>query len=234
MSLSLDGQSAQAWQTAGGRPLEYIESSSPLPGGGVVSSVFYPGQQAPSTATVPATGQGNSVLVRDAASDASQPRVAQAPTGYVYPSANYGNSQPVYNNAPATPYPQQNYYTTPVARQVPSLGVPVPWNRAFRPDCVGCGTNQTYGSPVYGPAGLAGLQPPAATLPPALPNAGAYPPLQAVPPNFAPPQQTVYQPLVQLQNMQPNTYPGKGIIGSPKLYVDGQPVRNLMRYLIIP
>jgi hypothetical protein len=34
--------------------------------------------------------------------------------------------------------------------------------------------------------------------------------------------------------MQPNAYPGQGIFGSPKMYVDGQPVRNLMRYLIIP
>ena len=235
MSLSLDCQLLQAQQTADGRPLEYIESSSPLPGGGVVSSVFYPGQQMPSNTAAPVTGQGHSVLVRDTPSDSNQPRLAQVPTGYVYPPANYANPPAVYNNVPATPYPQQNYYTTPVAQQVPSLGVPVPWNRSFRPDCVGCGTNQpTYGSPVYGPAGLAGLQPPAATLPPALPNAGAYPAPQAVPPNFAPPQRPVYQPLVQLQNMQPNTYPGKGIVGSPKLYVDGQPVRNLMRYLIIP
>ncbi len=40
-----------------------------------------------------------------------------------------------------------------------------------------------------------------------------------------------YQPLIRLTNMKPGTYLGRGIIGQPTAYVDGQPVRNLLRYV---
>jgi len=40
-----------------------------------------------------------------------------------------------------------------------------------------------------------------------------------------------YQPLVRLVNMQPGTFLGQGVIGQPTAYVDGQPIRNLFRYL---
>lgn len=41
-----------------------------------------------------------------------------------------------------------------------------------------------------------------------------------------------YQPLVKLQNLPPGTYLGQGVIGQPKAYVDGQPMRNLLRYIL--
>ena len=41
----------------------------------------------------------------------------------------------------------------------------------------------------------------------------------------------VYQPIVRLANIKPGTYLGQGIIGQPTAYVDGQPIRNLMRYI---
>lgn len=201
-SFLIDFPLLQARQSTDGRPLEYIESSSPLPGGGVVSSVFYPVQPTPAVSTAPVTGQGNSVLVRETGSESNQPRLALLPTGYVYPQANYANPTATYMNPSQIPYDTQpNMSPGTFAQQAPSLGVPVPWNRAFRPGFPGSGPNPSYsGSPIYGPANLSGP----------------------------------YQPLVKLQNMQPSAYPGQGIIGSPKMYVDGQPVRNLLRYLIIP
>ncbi|HMP81037.1 MAG TPA: hypothetical protein PKD54_16390, partial [Pirellulaceae bacterium] len=54
------------------------------------------------------------------------------------------------------------------------------------------------------------------------------PPLGSSWPTQPPPHQP--RPLVRLQNLPPGTYPGQGIVGQPKAYVDGQPVRNLMRY----
>jgi hypothetical protein len=36
---------------------------------------------------------------------------------------------------------------------------------------------------------------------------------------------------VRLQNMPPGTYVGRGLIGQPAAYVDGQPLRNLIRYI---
>ena len=41
----------------------------------------------------------------------------------------------------------------------------------------------------------------------------------------------VYQPVVRLANVRPGTYLGQGIIGQPTAYVDGQPLRNLLRYI---
>ena len=41
----------------------------------------------------------------------------------------------------------------------------------------------------------------------------------------------VYTPLLKLQNMPVGTYLGQGVIGQPTAYVDGQPVRNLLRYI---
>lgn len=42
---------------------------------------------------------------------------------------------------------------------------------------------------------------------------------------------TAYTPLIQFRNMPPGTYLGQGVIGQPTAYVDGQPIRNLIRYV---
>ncbi|MEL7499466.1 MAG: hypothetical protein AAFN77_17815 [Planctomycetota bacterium] len=41
----------------------------------------------------------------------------------------------------------------------------------------------------------------------------------------------VYTPLLPLVSQRPGTYMGQGIIGQPTAYVDGQPLRNLLRYI---
>lgn len=41
-----------------------------------------------------------------------------------------------------------------------------------------------------------------------------------------------YRPLLPLEPLYPNARPGRGIIGQPTAYVDGQPMRNLLRYLM--
>lgn len=38
-------------------------------------------------------------------------------------------------------------------------------------------------------------------------------------------------PGVTLQNMPPGTYVGRGLLGQPAAYIDGQPLRNLIRYI---
>lgn len=37
--------------------------------------------------------------------------------------------------------------------------------------------------------------------------------------------------VVTLQNMPPGTYVGRGLVGQPAAYIDGQPLRNLIRYI---
>lgn len=40
-----------------------------------------------------------------------------------------------------------------------------------------------------------------------------------------------YTPLLNFRNMPPGSYLGQGLIGQPTAYVDGQPFRNLLRYV---
>lgn len=40
-----------------------------------------------------------------------------------------------------------------------------------------------------------------------------------------------YKPLVPLMTVPQQYYFGRGIIGQPKIYVPGQPIRNFLRYL---
>lgn len=224
-------------QDPANQPLEYIESSSPLPGGGVVTSISVPGQSGPTyntnsdganslppntirEASLRQAGQqsGQSVLDRQlqpGTTASRQPAAAIAPQRTLQvPTSGYGVTQ--------------NTYQAPLVAQVPSLGVPTTLNRAMRPNCSSCNVN----APGYG-----GVAPPtkvytpAASLPPTL---GAQGQGYYQGGTMVPPQRSVYTPVVRLQNMPPNVYAGQGIIGSPKLYVDGQPIRNLMRYLIIP
>ncbi len=46
--------------------------------------------------------------------------------------------------------------------------------------------------------------------------------------------QAVVQPVLPIQNLPPGTYVGRGLLGQPTAYVDGQPMRNLLRFLIYP
>lgn len=41
----------------------------------------------------------------------------------------------------------------------------------------------------------------------------------------------VFRPLIPLASPKPVYYFGQGLLGQPKLYVPGQPIRNVLRYL---
>lgn len=235
MTVDLCGQQQQQ------QPMEYIESSSPLPGGGVVSSVYMPGQRGPVYRQVPG-GQPNlanntSPSTSGTGSGSGQSVLDQS----LAPSAGQTNTQGVNsqgsaprvasNNLGVTTYqlpiqnPQvTNAFQVPAASQIPSLGVPTQWNRAIRSG--GCGTCGPGAGVV--PFGLGQQSQPATAF-----SQGQFAP--QVQNYFQQPQQrTTYTPLFQLQQFPVNAYAGQGILGSPKLYVDGQPIRNLMRYLWIP
>lgn len=183
---------AAGQQAASTTPLEYIESSSPLPGGGVVTSVYWPGQpqQRILPQPPPRTASGQSVLVRE--TSAATPAISPA----TVPPAGSVTLPPG---------------TTVGVPRVPTLGVPTTWNP--RP----------HG--VYAPANLTGLGQPALT---SLPTVTARAPAG---PWTAPRPPLATNGSVQLQNMSPNYYTGRGITGSPRVYADGQPVRNLFRFL---
>ena len=194
--------------------LEYIESTSPLPGGGVVTSVFFP-DQATSTNSTKAIDEASARLAQHSVLQQAMPPVAtpsQQPFPVIQTNANSASA---------------------VSGQIPSLGVPTRWNTALRP-VPGCRTCTVPNATAARPLNLTGLTTAAAAVPPALPQARLSQPQQPTNATTAPVTTAQYAPLIQVRSMPPNVYAGQGIVGSPKLYVDGQPVRNLLRYLIIP
>ncbi|MFV1965651.1 MAG: hypothetical protein ACC628_09535 [Pirellulaceae bacterium] len=45
------------------------------------------------------------------------------------------------------------------------------------------------------------------------------------------PANTTYRPLWPVLSMPSSYYVGRGVLGQPKVYVPGQPIRNVLRYL---
>jgi hypothetical protein len=58
-------------------------------------------------------------------------------------------------------------------------------------------------------------------------------PLLSVPagPTITRAPHTVLRPVIPLASPQPTYYFGQGLLGQPKLYVPGQPIRNALRHL---
>lgn len=229
---------------------EYIESTSPLSNGGAVTSRSTPGsnvQTVTSIANLPVAGS-SAHSVGGAGSNNST--ASNSPGAYPYPAStpprlagNFATGvtatgtgsfrqtsyqtpslglAPVQTNRVAqncncaTPQAPPQFYQPPVASQTPALGAPptidiqVPGqpgfqqNQIFQPSLQlqpGIGTPQ-FGATTGG-----------SVLTPFLTGSGRY------------------TPILNFRNMPPGTYLGQGIIGQPTAYVDGQPLRNLLRYV---
>ena len=81
--------------------------------------------------------------------------------------------------------------------------------------------------PVMGPPAV--YMPADATVPPTLGPPACCPSVVTAAPVVAPP--IGYRPLMALRPLPPTYAVGRGILGQPKVYVPGQPVRNFVRYL---
>jgi len=203
-------------------PREFIQSSSPLGDGSQISSRSVAGgeartyvSQANFQSQQPMTGYqpretwnlqgGDSRQALQAAPRYAYPTVAQAPTNTL-------GLEPVQQQwgQPAGNMFQQTYSTS--AQNCPT--------------CVGSGiypTQAQFSSPQF-PNQIA----PQPIYPP-----GVQTPQPWLNPNSNPAgNRTNYTPLISLRNLPPGTYLGQGIIGQPKAYVDGEPVRNLFRYIL--
>lgn len=240
----LMGTDAVVAQSAASR--EYMEASSPLKKGGVVVTRAVPGQQVETVIyrETPSLVRTNTVLERPLETQATQPSVAPSQSS---PDVSAAPSPDVY------PYPQPipslNQGIFPSVIQVPNLGYS--GTSAQRPSW--------FGQPTQRPGWFANrntpqfnntaqfLVPPIFNQPPShLPPAETAPAIQypqgwqlgqtvtASSPQWTQPLTTgepMPQPMVRFQNMPPGSYMGQGIVGQPKAYVDGQPMRNLLRYL---
>ena len=222
----------------------YVISSSPTADGGTITTTYVPPRNvavastlpgvvgnapaSPAYAQRPMTSQGYPVG-RDviAAPRGYETRTIQ-PTSYQVPapgSVPSGTLTPgnVVSGPPAAA-PGSATMTTgvpPTAAAVnPYVGFPV----RTVPNS-GIATAGYYGTPTN--CGMPGATP--ANLPPTL---GTYPgSTLGSYPGMVPIKGT-YRPLVPIGKIYPQTYVAQGLIGQPKAFVDGQPVRNFFRYVL--
>lgn len=159
-----------------------------------------------------------SYAVQSNAAPASSSVYTPASTSQVWSNSSYGPSisppTQVANNevrysvpadyAPTLTVPSTTTYPTSGVQYYPATSLP---NTVYRQTRSGSSCQPGYG--VNSPA----------SLPPSL----GY----GVPANNSP-----YKALLPLQKMPNNTYVGQGLIGQPKAFVEGQPVRNFFRYIL--
>ena len=232
---------------------QYIESTSPLKTGGTITSRTTPeGRTETITriAQLPVREGNTASVLTSPLSPQSVYRVPQAVTNqagmpsaqatYPYPATQpprlrYATGQGLYagSRSLATAPGAGTVATTPhVAYQATNtLGLP-PVRRVAQNSCGSCDTTAT--SPPNLTFNVPGQTPPGGVLQ-TYPGATAYPnPGYGTRQNWWTPFFTgsgTYTPLLFRRNMPPGTYLGQGIIGQPTAYVDGQPIRNLLRYV---
>ena len=236
--VSLHAQTADPIRIPG----EFIESSSPLPGGGSVTSRAIPGrgvQTFVEIASLPKIERSQSITAGRSLQNTSRPTSTRIT--YPYPETRnripgrltaahsaQSSATPPQTLQPRTAYQLSPQYRTaqancncgptnlgaPPANFAPSLDIQVPGQ-------TGVATGQD--SVIYGGNTL--QLPPVTNQPnqvgssfsrwwnPIWTGSGAY------------------QPVIPFRNMSPGTYLGQGIVGQPTAYVDGQPIRNLLRYI---
>lgn len=207
---------------------EFISSSSPLPDGSIVTTTYYPKLGvAPETRLTVGVGPiANPYSV--AAKPSIEQSVLQSNPALVSQSA--VSIAPVQTLALPTP-PIQTSGQYPIV-QVPTWGNPFAGPRRYLPRNYQP-ANYNVGPPQiqagYLPSGTVYPYPDASTPPTLLPNVSDA--TVAPPPSYAGSTRVNYQPLLRFQNLPPGTYMGQGMIGQPTAYVDGQPIRNLLRYI---
>jgi hypothetical protein len=211
---------------------EFITSSSPLPDGSIVTTTFVPRSGGdPQTKWTPA---GTSIRGSWGTPTQSAEQSVLRPGSQS--SVLSGSSQPILTTAqlPSTSAPtfvpqtaapvQMSTWGNPYTGPRPYLAPTNPWSYRV------CGYPQTPTAVL--PTGTVYPYPVASTPPTlnTLPPASLPPTLQPTVPSSVP-VRTTYRPAIQFRNLTPGTYLGQGLIGQPKAYVDGQPIRNLFRYI---
>lgn len=121
-----------------------------------------------------------------------------------------GDSQVVQRasySVPMSAAPVTTTYSVPVttvARPATTVSQPVTVHRP---------TTVAYSNPA--------VAVPAVAVPAAVPAATVYPV-----------DTTTYRPVLPILNLNNNSYVGRGLLGQPEVYTEGQPIRNVLRYLL--
>lgn len=228
---------------------EYMTSSSPLKNGWTVTSQTVPGRPISTVVTPgPVNASGTNVTLTPTSMQTPSPAVTNPPA---YTPASTPAATPAGGNWVWVPNNGVGMTPTgvPVVTQ-PTLGITS--NNSFKPAVAGTPANcqcQPNGAVATVPPYTTGVPAipfaPPAPLPGTVPTSyttsasgsaasapGVAAPVGATPTTAYYPYLTGnFQPIVATQNMPPGTYLGRGLIGQPTAYVDGQPVRNLFRYI---
>ena len=228
---------------------EYVRSSSPTKSGGRVINESVAGQQMVRIARAPgSTASRNSTSNNRTESTFSTDDSRESTAGkYDYPdrveSEQAGSEQVTAFRQAANLPPQLNFPPNNRLAQCNCNGVPVPpqqlqFPQQFPQGGFGAGFQTQpnvafqaptgFQQPTFG-GGFAGAQ----TGYPLQAGIGV-PQFNQTGGNWWTPFLTgsgYYTPLLNFRNMSPGTYLGQGLIGQPTAYVDGQPVRNLLRYI---
>lgn len=229
--ISLFARNVLAQQTIS-RTTEFITSSSPLPDGSIVTTTYFPKSGTnPETRWTPGTEQSGSAPNSSNVHQRPEQSVLQAsPQSLPTMTPATFDSRPVVETAQLprteTIALAPPSYPTVV---VPNWGNPFAGPRRYLPP-----NYQPVGYNVSTPQITTGYLPQGTVYP--YPVASTVPTLNGptvVPPAAGNPGSTRvnYQPILKFQNMPPGTYLGQGFIGQPTAYVDGQPLRNLLRYI---
>ncbi|PQO28323.1 hypothetical protein [Blastopirellula marina] len=108
---------------------------------------------------------------------------------------------------------QRVEYNTPVTYSAPiatTTGTPV---TVYRPT-----TTIAYNNPPVNSIPV--VAPPVVSQSVVVPNATVYPV-----------DRTAYRPVLPIIGMSNNSYVGRGLLGQPEVYTEGQPIRNALRYI---
>ena len=256
-AMVFNGQLSQL--SAQNNSREFIESSSPLSSGDRVTSRSEPGRDVQTVITVSAESVARSAEANRNRIDLTSQREQRDSNGqlatqsgqqqsvlerYPYPAANRVASNSLFRNAAVANNQQTRY-------QAPTLGIGSVTTARRAQHYQDCNCNpQAFGA---GRAFVPAAQAPSLQVQP--PSLNIQDPTQVgagfqqqpyfnntVQPQFGFQNNNrwwnpivtgsgAYQPIIRLANIKPGTYLGQGIIGQPTAYVDGQPVRNLLRYI---
>jgi hypothetical protein len=228
---------------------EYVRSSSPTKSGARVINENVAGRKMVRIARVPGSTAPRPEP-KEASSDSANSQTSQK---YSYPERDESAQVTAYRQAANLP-PTLNFPANNRLAQCNCNGVPTPAAQLqfppqqFQTPPVGYGYTGYQAQPNFGFQAPGGFQPQQNFGTGFQPqqNFGAAQsgyPLQAgigVPQfnqtggNWWTPFLTgsgYYTPLLNFRNMPQGTYLGQGVIGQPTAYVDGQPFRNLLRYV---
>lgn len=206
---------------------EWVESSSPTPGGGRVTTTKFPDSERlltkvvePAVAPLPAASQRPQLATQGALPGGVVPAVGYG--GYTpIPAGNGSYLVPTISYVPMSSNTMASYQAAYLPVNQANLNCPncqVPAVPAYQP------TAATQTPVLPGPVASGNLQVPMANANPGFYN--QVPTAPAVAPSG-------YKALIP-RSLPAGTYIGQGWAGQPKAYVNSQPVRNFLRYLIVP